>query len=295
MEHVEVLIDNKAPKLDADHILKSKKLLLDLARTKEILKDNMKLLRKINIIQQSTGWTDTYNPLAGIRAVIRDPILEKKRLKRLDKWNRKFYERIVKTQPYMSKKEHDEHWKKASARIKYRARYPICIPGFDKNPNDLLEREPSILSFFAISHIKVSLQFSGCERVIGSITCAVFKDLVPKTCYKFYKYCGINLKGNEELYTYIGTSVSRIFPGLYFEMGDIDFGCECPQPEKSDNFLSNPIDCNYRGTMIMKNKKTDAIDSSFMITFKPIQSMNGKWDVSTKLFYIFQNILITIR
>lgn len=299
---IKPLIDNKAPKLDVDKILKSKKLILDFARLKQIYRDNMILLRKINIIQHTTGRTDNYNPLCGKRITKLDPVHLNHRLKKIEKDNLHLLKRINAIRPTISKSNHDKHWEKASEEIARKSKYPICLPGFESTSTEMVEKSKSLTTFLALSRPRVFIEFTGEECVIGHIICALFYDSVPDVCKMFYERCQPH-KNKCKSFNYTGTSVGRIFPGLFCEMGHWNTSHEFQKrgegvrenDQKCCDESNISLDCRYRGTLaIMKNVMCNNKNTEFYITFKPLPVMNHKYEVcllNNSNYYNFKKII----
>lgn len=125
----------------------------------------------------------------------------------------------------------------------------------------------------------------------GKIVIELFSDFCPAACDNFYKLCvgGKKVAGTDVSLHYLGSSIHRIVPGAFVQLGDIVDGtgansvsslaCEKGMESEKvrDESFSIDFGCPEGGIIGMSNSGPHGNGSQFFITFGPCEWMNGQF------------------
>ncbi|XP_012271980.1 peptidyl-prolyl cis-trans isomerase E [Orussus abietinus] len=266
-------IDNKAPKFNPYDYLKTWNLIEDAKRTEEIDKENIALLKNINIIVRCGGKVDCWN-----RRVTFKSNAESK-----EPWNRKIRRenkelldkiRLIKSQYALGDFLRD--WKRIEKKGKKMTKYPTTwkeprfieleIPGsIPKEPGQLRVQRPRC--FFDILIAETN-------RNLGRIVFELYSDVLPRTCGNFEALC----RGEKGL-SYKGTPFHLILPGYWCQGGDVTkFNGSGGASIYGDSFEDENFDLRHAGpgVLSMWSSGKDSNNSKFNLTFAKLVTMDGE-------------------
>ncbi|XP_076752860.1 uncharacterized protein LOC143424597 [Xylocopa sonorina] len=107
-------VDNKPPKFDVSAYYKMHSLIIDLNRVRQLDKENMKLLRRVNIITRLGGNIDCWLPKIQYMSKLEDPEVNNKKLM---KQNKELLQRIANTSSSYPTAEFIQSWKEMKEKI----------------------------------------------------------------------------------------------------------------------------------------------------------------------------------
>lgn len=279
-------MDNKAPILFVEQILKSGKVVDDFRRLREIDRENKELVRRINVIYRTRGAIDTYNKMAGIRfSNVPAKIIA---AQKCEKENVEMLRRLINTSPIIINAILEEEWQENLETIRLKAKFPLCMPGLKERETDMIESEESVPNLLTPIRPRVFLDLEVKNgRPLGRLIITLFSDVVPVAAQNFYDLCynyqkmkpGEEKPSCKENPHYVGSFFHRIFPNLYAEAGDITHGCGIGGMAANggdftdDNYT---LKHKYTGTVAMIEQEDGKFTSQFTISFKPLPILNGK-------------------
>ncbi|XP_050439760.1 uncharacterized protein LOC126845202 [Adelges cooleyi] len=284
VENATPKVDNKAPILNVGayyQIGKMERNAMQLARLEE---DNFKLIKSINIINRTKGKVDCYKPVS----------MDKKknnfeaqiiRNRKLYKDNIEILTKIVYAKPQLNfselKKFQEEHKKRLLFMTKY--------PEYYEKKNSMNANNDKIIPKVALpkdieiikSKCFFDIKDATINKYLGRLKIEIYDSVVPKTAQNFKALCS-----NENKYSYQNTQFFRIVPGLFCLGGDVEFsiglgGVSIYNENFSDeNYI---LSHNAPGVLSMYNFEKDKNNSQFLITFKPLNTLNGRYVVFGKV------------
>ncbi|XP_043280475.1 peptidyl-prolyl cis-trans isomerase-like [Venturia canescens] len=111
-------------------------------------------------------------------------------------------------------------------------------------------------------------------RKLGNLIFQLFDNVVPKTCQNFISFC----RGFNGL-SYQGTPFHRIVPGYWCQGGDVQkFNGSGETSIYGDTFEDESFELKHseRGILSTCGFEKDSNCSKFNLTFKPLESVDGK-------------------
>nr|CAD7454567.1 unnamed protein product [Timema tahoe] len=110
---------------------------------------------------------------------------------------------------------------------------------------------------------------------LGRIVFELYSDYVPKAAANFLSLC----KGDTEL-SYKNTQFQQIIPGYLCQGGDVELKRRAFYQE---NYEDNNFKLKHSGPGVLSMANTANINSLFNITFKELQTLDGKCVVIGKV------------
>ncbi|XP_054278476.1 peptidyl-prolyl cis-trans isomerase F, mitochondrial-like [Macrosteles quadrilineatus] len=270
-------IDNSAPRLPVAVYVKEAKYYADIARLRNLDVENRGLIKRINTIYRIKGRVDCKLERYSRQRTIYSHEAEavEKQQRRNAKFLQKLDSKFVKSeynQEYLSK-----DWKKMLKAMKFSAKYPEF---YDIKPSRLESWSlcPPNVSSDPASHQVCYLDLKiGDLPQVSRLEIEVYSDIVPATAANFVALCqGFGKLG------YKGSPFHRIVPNLFCIGGDVVnhsgtggmsiYGASFPD----ENFT---LQHNGPGVVAMYSSTPDNNNSQFLITFKQLVTLNGKFVV----------------
>ncbi|PBC28001.1 E3 SUMO-protein ligase RanBP2 [Apis cerana cerana] len=258
----EAKIDNKAPPFHVAYYYDKHNMRSDLTRIREIDRENMTLLRRINIIVRFGGNIDCWLP----KIIYRPKFYEQQKAenKKIKTQNKNILQKIQ------------------NATIKVIGLQLIPDHCMVKDLSLLKEMNPSIRTkcFFEI-------EIKG-DQKLGCIQFELYNDIVPQTCKNFAELC----RGFNGL-SYKNTPFHRIVSGYWCQGGDVTkFNGSGGISIYGDFFENENYNLHHAGPGILSmcNENENKSNSKFNLTFKRLETVNEKNVVFGKVIAGLSNI-----
>ncbi|KOC70677.1 hypothetical protein WH47_03693 [Habropoda laboriosa] len=117
-------VDNKPPKFEVDTYYKKRNMIIDMNRTQQLDRDNMDLLRRMNIIVRLGGNVDCWLPKIKYTSNLPNPdIINKSHMKN----NKILLQKIRSVGSYYPAGELIQSWKEAKKKTQHRQRQSVTI------------------------------------------------------------------------------------------------------------------------------------------------------------------------
>nr|CAD7438710.1 unnamed protein product [Timema bartmani] len=211
---------------------------------------------------------------------------EKEELDRISKENKILLSKINYVnrtgKPTYVKSEQDRHWAENEKALKRISNFPRHW----RKKRDMLEQEQK--RKWSISCSIENLVATPVERPrcyfdielatnfkLGRIVFELYSDYVPKAAANFLSLC----KGDTEL-SYKNTQFQQIIPGYLCQGGDVELKRRAFYQE---NYEDNNFKLKHSGPGVLSMANTANINSLFNITFKELQTLDGKCVVIGKV------------
>lgn len=267
-------VDHKAPLLNVDAYYNSSTMKANAIRLTQIDENNLKLIKEINTTYRMGGKVDCSTPIILDKIVPSKPPMEDSNKKiykenislltkidnakaRIDfnkfKKDRKIIEKIM-----LSMCKHPEYYKRKKKSD------PLVINA--KIPKDILLKKSKC--FMDIKNLTENWQQ-------GRLIIELYDDVVPKTAFNFMTLC----QQRKDKPSYRGTQFFCINPGLFCVGGDVEYslglGGVSVYDERYFNDENYVLSHNAPGTLSMFSFEKNKNASQFLITFKPLRSLDN--------------------
>ncbi|XP_043256113.1 probable peptidyl-prolyl cis-trans isomerase ARB_01071 [Colletes gigas] len=287
------VVDNKPPKFEVNCYYKKRNLTIDADRIREIDKENMEMLKRMSVITRTRGVVDCWMPRIKYTSDLEDQDTVNDEILRS---NKILVKRIREASSAYSTAEFIKSWKELQMKAMVTRRYPqefetqIVVSQTNKDHcmvKDLSlmkELKPSIRTkcFFEI-------EIRGDRQKLGIIQFELYDDVVPQTCANFAELC----RGTGNGLSYKNTPFHRIVTGYWCQGGDVTKFNGSGGASVFDTSFENE---NYNllhfgpGILSMCNDDENKNDSKFNLTFRRLETMDGKCVVFGKVVSGLSNI-----
>ncbi|XP_072754666.1 peptidyl-prolyl cis-trans isomerase E [Anoplolepis gracilipes] len=263
--HISSEVDSKPPHFNVIAHLKAFKLQQDAVRVKEIDKENIKLLKKINIIHRLGGYVDCWAPDIRYKSNLED---QERKNNIIMRENRIMLKKIRQAESQYPTRTLLKDWKRMQETVKHRARYVSVIEKLSvmSDIQRQLAEKSQTRCFFDIG-LKEE------NQILGRIVFELYDSIVPRTCENFAAFCrGINGL------SYKNTPFHRIVSGYWCQGGDVTkFDGTGGTSIYGDSFDKENSNLRHteRGILSMCDKEDGRNDSKFNLTFKRLKTMDG--------------------
>ncbi|XP_076375522.1 uncharacterized protein LOC117219392 [Megalopta genalis] len=286
-------VDTKAPKLDISYYYKKRNLTLDANRVREIDKENMELLKRMSVISRTGGKVDCWMHQTKYVTQLED---QESKNKMIMKVNKTLLKIITEASSVYPTGEFIQSWKAMRGKMmhsrrfaqKYQAQTTVSQVNEDhcmiKDLSLMKELNPSIRTkcFFEI-------EIQNDRQKLGNIKFELYDDVVPQTCANFSELC----RGTKDGLSYKNTPFHRIVSGYWCQGGDVTKFNGIGGVSAFDTVFENE-NFNLRhagpGILSMCNNNENKNDSKFNLTFRCLETMNGKCVVFGKVISGLSNI-----
>ncbi|TGZ53032.1 peptidyl-prolyl cis-trans isomerase 3 [Temnothorax longispinosus] len=262
--HIVAKIDNKPPHFDASINLKAHDLQQDALRVKQIDKENMKLLKKINIIHRLGGPVDCWAPDVRYKSKFED---QERKNNIIMRKNRIMLKKIRQAESQYPTRAFLKNWKNMHEALEHRARYISVIQRlsvvFDAQKQ--LSEKSRTRCFFDIGLKEES-------QKLGRIVFELYDSVVPRTCENFAAFC----RGVNGL-SYKHTPFHRIVSGYWCQGGDVTkFDGTGGTSIYGDSFDKENSNLRHIGPGILStcDNNDGKNDSKFNLTFKCLKTVD---------------------
>ena len=132
------------------------------------------------------------------------------------------------------------------------------------------------------------IEIQGDEQKLGIIQFELYDDVVPQTCANFVELC----RGTTNGFSYKNTPFHRIVLGYWCQGGDVTkFNGSGGTSIYGDSFENENFNLRHAGPGILSMCNNDnTSDSKFNLTFRRLDTMNGKHVVFGKVISGLSNI-----
>ncbi|KAK0173931.1 hypothetical protein PV328_007067 [Microctonus aethiopoides] len=222
-------------------------------RVFEIDRQNMELMKTLNLIIRSKGKTDCWMKEKKVGKKVSElRELQESNIEKIEKENKDLYNRIRTTVAKNSTVSTAQDWKKIEISKKNKSnpktsKYSRC--------------------FFDIEVIKPN-------RKLGRIILQLYTDIVPRTCANFIELC----KGVDGI-SYKNTPFHRIISGYLCQGGDVtNFNGSGGTSIYGGDFEDENFKLKHTspGILSMWNNGKHTNNSKFILTFKELEVLDGK-------------------
>lgn len=262
--HILPKIDDKPPHFNVSTYLKPFDLQRDAIRVKEIDRENINLLKKINKIHRLGGFVDCWAPDIKYRSKFEDQDCKNKEIMRE---NRIMLKKIRQVESQYPTHEFLKGWKSMHEEVKHRARYVSVIERLSiaSDIRKQLAEKSRTRCFFDVG-LKEK------NQKLGRIVFELYDVIVPRTCENFAAFCrGINGL------SYKQTPFHRIVSGFWCQGGDVikfdGTGGTSIYGDSFDKETSN-LDHTEPGILSMCDNDDGRNDSKFNLTFKRLKTVD---------------------
>ncbi|GJQ74398.1 hypothetical protein Trydic_g21271 [Trypoxylus dichotomus] len=268
------VVDTSPPKMNPRNCIKTRRLSDDASRIISIDKANKQLLKKINVINRSKGYVDTFNPNAYSRTSRWNA--HKTKMLDLQVENKMIHHRLKTTKPVYSTGEYDRLWRRTVGKMAHMAKYTLLM--FKEKSIDRVVQEMPPISG-ELPKLKPRplcyMDFRVKDGVyLGRIIIELYADYVPLTVDNFL---GL-IKGTKG-YRYRGCKIYNIVKGQYLETGDVTMN-------NGKGGTSIYGDLFHEENYLLKHTKPGVLsmirfgknfnNSQFSITFDAQEHLDGK-------------------
>ncbi|XP_018307748.1 peptidyl-prolyl cis-trans isomerase [Mycetomoellerius zeteki] len=265
--HVRVVsrIDNKPPHFNASVYLKAHDLKQDVVRVKQIDRENIKLLKKINIIHRLGGPVDCWAPDFKYKSKFED---QERRNNIIMRKNKIMLKKICQAESQYPSRAFVKNWKRMHEAVEHRARYISIIKRLSTvlDIQKQLAEKSQTRCFFDIG-LKEE------NQKLGRIVFELYDSIAPRTCENFAAFC----RGVNGL-SYKYTPFHRIVSGYWCQGGDVTkFNGTGGTSIYGDSFDKESSNLRHTGPGILSTYDNDdgKTDSKFNLTFKYLRTVNG--------------------
>ncbi|CAL1676347.1 unnamed protein product [Lasius platythorax] len=262
--HISSKVDDKPPHFNASAYLKAFDLQQDALRVKKIDKENIKLLKKINIIHRLGGYVDCWAPDIKYKSKFED---QDRRNNVIMQENRIMLKKIRQVESQYPTRAFLKGWKSMYEAVEHRSRY-ISMIGRLSIALDIrkqLAEKSRTRCFFDVG-LKEE------NQKLGRIVFELYDGIVPRTCENFAAFCrGINGL------SYKHTPFHRIVSGYWCQGGDVTkfdgTGGTSIYGDSFDKEISN-LRHTESGVLSMCDNDDGRNDSKFNLTFKRLKTVD---------------------
>ncbi|XP_043503473.1 uncharacterized protein LOC122525008 [Polistes fuscatus] len=273
-------VDNKPPKFNVDVYYKPRRLENDTRRILELDKQNMDLLKSLNVITRRGVVVDCWRKNVKYKSKFESQHLENKKIMRENVALLKKINRISSQYTAADLIKHWEHLKAileiGKGRGVRKFKEIVVAPGIKKDccmlsdPALLHTLNPSIRN-----RCFLEIKDQQSEQILGTIVIELYTDIVPKTCANFEAFClGVNGL------SYRNTPFHRIVPGYWCQGGDVvKFNGAGGTSIYGDSFKDENFNLRHAGSGVISMYKTNDMqenNSKFNLTFKTLKTMDGR-------------------
>ncbi|CAL7932770.1 unnamed protein product [Xylocopa violacea] len=285
-------IDNKPPKFDVSAYYKKRSLIIDLNRVRQLDKENIKLLRRINVLTRLGGNIDCWLPKMKYISKLENPEVINKRFM---KQNKQLLQRINTASSSYPTTEFIQHWKEMKEKVLHSRRYPhdatVDIIGLLSHQDHCMVKDLSLLKEMNPSirtKCFFEIEIKGDNQKLGRIQFELYDDIVPQTCANFAELC----RGNNNL-SYKNTPFHRIVSGYWCQGGDVTkFNGSGGTSIYGESFENENFNLRHAGPGILSmcTESENTCNSKFNLTFRQLQTVDGKHVVFGKVITGLSNI-----
>ncbi|KAI4497423.1 hypothetical protein M0802_007434 [Mischocyttarus mexicanus] len=279
-DNIVAKVDNKPPKFNIDVYYKPRCLENDTRRIHELDKQNINLLKSLNIITRRGGVVDCWQKNIKYKSKFENQHLENKKIM---KENVELLKKINRISSQYTAADLIKDWKYLRTKLEIgkqngvqKLKEIIIAPDIKKDycmlsDSALLHTlNPSIRS-----RCFLEIKDQQSQQILGTIVIELYTDIVPKTCANFEAFCiGVN-----EL-SYRNTPFHRIVPGYWCQGGDVvKFNGAGGTSIYGDSFKDENFNLRHAGPGVLSMyKANDAQEnnSKFNLTFKTLKTMDGR-------------------
>ncbi|KYN28878.1 E3 SUMO-protein ligase RanBP2 [Trachymyrmex cornetzi] len=281
--HVRIVskIDNKPPHFNVSVYLKAHDLQQDAVRVKQIDQENIKLLKKINIIHRLGGPVDCWMPDVKYKSKFED---QERRNNIIMQNNKIILKKICQAESQYPARALVKKWKRMHEAVEHRARYISIIKKLSTvlDIRKQLAEKSQTKCFFDIG-LKEE------NQKLGRIVFELYDSIAPRTCENFAAFCrGVN--GYTPFY--------RIVSGYWCQGGDVTkFNGTGGTSIYGDSFDKESSNLRHTGPGILSTCDNDngKTDSKFNLTFKCLRTLNENKTVFGQVIDGMNNIYKVIR
>ncbi|XP_035741505.1 peptidyl-prolyl cis-trans isomerase E-like [Vespa mandarinia] len=280
VKNVVAKIDNKPPKFNVEVYFKPRRLEVDARRIRELDKENMNILKSLNIITRLGGVVDCWQKKFTYKSKFDIQHLENKKIM---KENDALLKKINQTSSQYTAADLIKEWKYMRGKLDVeKKREPQKLKGIVITPG--MKKDYCMLSDSALFHTLDQSVRSRCfleikdqqnKQILGTIVIELYIDIVPKTCANFEAFC----RGVNGL-SYRNTPIHRIVPGYWCQGGDVvKFNGIGGTSIYGDSFKDENFNLRHAGPGVLSMYKTDDMkenNSKFNLTFKTLKTMDGR-------------------
>ncbi|XP_015183599.1 PREDICTED: peptidyl-prolyl cis-trans isomerase E-like [Polistes dominula] len=281
-------VDNKPPKFNIDVYYKLVRLENDTRRVRELDKQNMDLLRSLNVITRRRGSIDCWLQKVKYKSKLENQHLENKKIM---KENIELLKKINEISSQYAAADLIKDWKYLKAKLEIgkkrrveKLKKIVVAPGMKKDDYCMLSDSALLHTLNPSIRNRCFLEIKDqqSEEILGTIVIELYTDIVPKTCANFEAFCmGVNGL------SYRNTPFHRIVPGYWCQGGDVvKFNGIGGTSIYGDSFKDENFHLRHAGPGILSMHKANDMqenNSKFNLTFKTLKTMNGKRVVFGKI------------
>ncbi|CAK9814744.1 Peptidyl-prolyl cis-trans isomerase A [Anthophora quadrimaculata] len=287
-------IDNKPPKFAVDSYYKKRNMIIDRNRMQQLDRDNMHLLRRMNIIVRLGGDVDCW--LKKIKRRSNLPLQDVIN-KMLMKQNKSLLQRIRSAGSHYPARELIQSWKEAKMKTlqpsqKYQQKPEIQVIGPSSLQDHCMIKDLSLLKRLNPSvrtrcFFEIEIQHKGDKQKLGYIQFELYDDIVPRTCANFAELC----RGYNGL-SYKNTPFHRIVSGYWCQGGDVTkFNGSGGTSIYGESFENENYNLRHAGLGVLSMcSENNTSNSKFNLTFRQLTTVDGKHVVFGKVIAGFSNI-----
>ncbi|XP_011705583.1 PREDICTED: peptidyl-prolyl cis-trans isomerase, chloroplastic-like [Wasmannia auropunctata] len=282
LRHVRVVskVDNTPPHFKASVYLKAHNLKHDALRVKEIDKENIKLLKKINIIHRLGGSVDCWAPDVKYKSKFGD---QECRNHIIMQKNKILLKKICQAESQYPTRMFLKNWKRLHEAVEHRAKYISVIKKLSviSDVQKQLSEKSQTKCFFDIG-LKEE------NQDLGRIVFELYDSIVPRTCENFAAFC----RGVNGL-SYKYTPFHRIVSGYWCQGGDVTkFNGTGGTSIYGDSFEKEDSNLRHTGPGILSTCNNDdgKTDCKFNLTFKCLRTVDGNKTVFGRVIDGMKNI-----
>ncbi|KAK0097145.1 hypothetical protein PV326_003150 [Microctonus aethiopoides] len=252
-------------------------------RVFEIDRQNMELMKTLNLIIRSKGKTDCWMKEKKVGKKVSElRELQESNIEKIEKENKDLYNRIRTTVAKNSTVSTAQDWKKIEISKKNKSK-----SASSKNSDRASIKKNSVESSnsrqLKISKSPKTSKYSRCffdievikpNRKLGRIILQLYTDIVPRTCANFIELC----KGVDGI-SYKNTPFHRIISGYLCQGGDVtNFNGSGGTSIYGGDFEDENFKLKHTspGILSMWNNGKHTNNSKFILTFKELEVLDGK-------------------
>ncbi|XP_015112736.1 peptidyl-prolyl cis-trans isomerase E-like [Diachasma alloeum] len=275
-------VDNKPPKLKIESFYKPRVLEDEARRVMEIDKENMEIIKSINVINRTKGKIDNDNSTAKANHNVVNREADNMRIY---KENLEMYNRIKETVAMYSFSALMEDWKKNKHMTEKNAKHSHSSTS--KQKKSISRQRKSRAHPLKLPHLKnfqfhkrarcfFELKIPSTNEKLGKIVMELYDDVVPQTCENFVSLC----LGHNGL-SYRNTPLHRIIKGYMCQGGDVTkFNGTGGASIYGEKFADENFELVHSGpgvlSMCTNDDARDSNDSKFNLSFRTLRTLDGK-------------------
>ncbi|XP_026828455.1 photosynthetic NDH subunit of lumenal location 5, chloroplastic [Ooceraea biroi] len=284
-------VDNKPPYFPVSAYLKAFKLQQDAVRVRNIDKENIKLLKKLNIVYRLGGHVDCWAPDFKYKTSFDD---QDRRNNVIMRENKVMLKKIRQAESQYPARVFLKQWRSTHEAVEHRARLPINIS--NTKQRILYTSIKSLIIFTSHRFVSIIERLSTALDVrkqlaeksqtkcffdvgikgenlnFGRIVFELYDSIVPRTCENFAAFC----RGTNGL-SYKNTPFHRIVSGYWCQGGDVTkFDGTGGTSIYGNSFEKENFQLRHTGpgVLSMCNNENDRNDSKFNLTFRRLETMD---------------------